>query len=154
MSFEITVAAPFKHTRKDRLQKNDFIFYLALDRKWMSREQATWLIDRGVERGLLTFNDGWLTPHFDITAITIPLGYRPPPDIFQEEESYQALLRRIADTTGCPLTDITSEVNKVIHDRFDGHVRIEAAAAMVARKYRVPIDDLLPQLKGMLAKKK
>lgn len=154
MSLEIVVAAPFKQMRKDRLQKNDLIFYLALDRKWMSREQATRLIDRAVERGLLSFSDGWVAPCFDISAISLPLGYRPGSDVFQEDEPHKVLLRRIADATGRRMTDIIAEMNQLIHDRFDDHLRIEAAAVIMARRYHVPFNDLLPQLKETLATKR
>ena len=153
MSLEITLAAPFRHTRKDRLQKNDLIFYLVLDRKWMSREQATALLDRGIEKGLLTYTEGWITPRFDVSTVTIPLGYRPPATIFQEEDPVQELLQRIAARTNRPLTEVTAEANEILSEQFAGNLRIEAAVVLLAKKRKVPFEDLLEKLKEQVMKK-
>jgi hypothetical protein len=154
VSLEIVLAAPFRHMRKERLQKNDFIFYLALDRKWMSREQATILLERAVTKGLLGFVDGWIAPRFDLNAVTIPLGYRPPPDLLLEEEPTQTLLSRIAEKTGRPLTEITAEMNLLITRDFGGRLRVEAASVILARTYDVPFEDLLNSLKDQVTKRK
>jgi hypothetical protein len=153
VSLEITLAAPFRHTRKDRLQKNDLIFYLVLDRKWMSREQATALLDRGIEKGLLSYAEGWITPRFDVSAVTIPLGYRPPATIFQEEDPVQELLQRIATRTNRPLTEVTAEANEILSEQFAGNLRIEAAVVLLAKKQKVPFEDLLEKLKEQVMKK-
>jgi hypothetical protein len=154
VSREIVLAAPFRHMRKERLQKNDFIFYLALDRKWMSREQATLLLEHAVSRGQLAVADGWISPLFDIQAVTIPLGYRPPPDLLLEEEPTQTLLNRIATQTGRPLTEITAEMNHLITRDFGGRLRVEAASVILAKQYGVPFEDLLDPLKEQVTKKK
>jgi hypothetical protein len=154
VSLEIVLAAPFRHTRKDKLQKNDVIFYLALDRKWMSREQATLLLERAITKGLLEFSDGWITPRFDIQAVTIPLGYRPTPDLLLEEEPTQELLSRIATKTGRPLSEITAEMNHLIASGFGGRMRVEAACVILARTYHVPFEDLLNSLKEQVMNKK
>ena len=48
MSVKIAVAAPFKHMHKERLQKSEFVFYIAIDRKWMNKEQANHLLERAM----------------------------------------------------------------------------------------------------------
>jgi hypothetical protein len=154
VSLEIVLAAPFRHTRKEKLQKNDFIFYLALDRKWMSREQATILLERAIAKGMLSFAEGWITPRFDVNAVAIPLGYRPPPNLLLEEEPTQALLSRIAEKTGRPLTEITAEMNHLIAKDFGGSLRVEAASVILAKTYHVPFEDLLNPLKEQVMKKK
>ena len=53
MTLQITVAAPFKHTRKTGMRKNELVYYYALDRKWMSTEQAAILLRRAEEAGLI-----------------------------------------------------------------------------------------------------
>ena len=39
LHFRLLVAAPFKHTRKTKMRKYEFVYYYALDRKWMSTDQ-------------------------------------------------------------------------------------------------------------------
>ncbi|MDD1678902.1 MAG: DUF2240 family protein [Methanomicrobiales archaeon] len=154
MSLEIVLAAPFRHMRKERLQKNDFVFYLALDRKWMNREQATVLLERAITKGLFSVADGWITPQFDVQAVTIPLGYRPPADLLLEEEPAQTLLARIASKTNRPLNEITAEMNQLITRNFGGVISIEAASVILAKKYGISFEDLLDSLKEQVAKKK
>jgi hypothetical protein len=153
VSLEIVLAAPFRHMRKERLQKNDFIFYLALDRKWMSREQATILLERAITKELLSYADGWITPRFDVNAITIPLGYRPPPNLLLEDEPAQMLLSRIATKTNRPLSDITAEMNRMIARDFGGKLRVEAASVLLAKMYDIPFEDLLSSLKDQVKTK-
>ena len=64
MTIQLTVAAPFKHTRKTGMRKNELVYYYALDRKWMSTEQANLLLRRAEEDGLLREENGVFYPVF------------------------------------------------------------------------------------------
>jgi hypothetical protein len=46
VTLRLAIAAPFKHTRKTGMRKNELVYYYALDRKWMSTEQANQLLKR------------------------------------------------------------------------------------------------------------
>ena len=146
MSLKIAVAAPFRHMRKERLQKTEFIFYIAIDRKWMSKDQANLLIERGCENGLLESSGGWIVPLFNIEEVTIPLGFKPGSDIFSEENPCDTLIGRISAATGKKAQAVVGELNTLISDHFDGNLRVEAAAVILAKKYRVPYEDMLGSL--------
>jgi len=146
VSLKIAVAAPFRHMRKERLQKTEFIFYIAIDRKWMSKDQANLLIERGCETGLLENSGGFIVPLFNIEEVTIPLGFKPGSDIFAEESPCDILIGRIAATTGKKAQQIVGELNTLISDHFDGNLRVEAAAVILAKRYRVSCEDLLDPL--------
>ncbi|MDH7594087.1 MAG: DUF2240 family protein [Methanomicrobiales archaeon] len=148
MTLERVIAAPFRLMRKERLQRNDFIYFLALDRRWMSRDQAGMILERALQAGLLEDRDHWLYPKFDPSSIEIPLGYRPGAELFTPEEPYQVLLQRIASATKRPIQEVTAELNELIHTHFDGHLRAEAGVVILAKKYRVPYLDLLDRLKS------
>ncbi|KUG19572.1 MAG: DUF2240 family protein [Methanomicrobiaceae archaeon] len=153
MSLKIVVAAPFRHMRKERLQKSEFIFYLSIDRKWMNRDQAALLLDRARERGLVEYSEGWITPLFDVSEVTLPLGFRPGSDIFEDESPAEALIGRIAAATGMTDRQVVAEMNPLITDQFDGNLRVEAAAVLIAKKYGVPFEDLLDALAESVGKK-
>jgi hypothetical protein len=146
VSLKVAVAAPFRHMRKERLQKTEFIFYIAIDRKWMNKDQANLLIERGCESGLLESSGGWIVPLFNIEEVTIPLGFKPGSDIFAEENPCDALIGRISAATGKKAQAVVGELNTLIADHFDGNLRVEAAAVILAKKYRVPYEDLLDPL--------
>ena len=146
MSLAVTVAAPFKHTRKDRLQKSEFIFYLTIDRKWMSRDQANQLLERAKAAGLVEIADGWVRPLLDLSSVTVPVGFRPDSRIFESEEASQILIGRIATAGNVPPATVVAEVNRLIREDFDGNLLLPAAVVMVAGKHRVDYRDLLDRL--------
>jgi len=146
VSLKVTVAAPFKHTRKEKLQKSEFIFYLTIDRKWMSRDQANQLLERAKAAGMVEVADGWVKPLLDLSVITVPVGFRPDSRIFESEEASQVLMGRIAASRGVPPAEVVAEVNRVIREGFDGNLRLPAAAAIVAKRYNVGFDDLRESL--------
>ncbi len=154
MSLQVTVAAPFKHTRKERLQKSEFIFYLTIDRKWMSRDQANQLLERARDLGLVEVTDGWVRPLLDLSSVTVPVGFRPDSRIFESEEASQILVGRIASARGVPPAEVVAEVNRVIREGFDGNLRLPAAAVIVAKRHRVVFGDLLDRLMVEVLKEK
>jgi len=153
VSLPVTVAAPFKHTRKDRLKKSEFVFYLAIDRKWMSREEAHRVLDRAAQEGLLEVTtDGWVRPLLDLSAVTVPVGFRPSSRILESVQPYQELIQRIAGKDGLSPAQVTAEVNRVMEEEFDGKIRVEAAVTLVAKRRGVPFEDLRERLTAEMMK--
>lgn len=151
MSLRITVAAPFRHLHKERLQRSEFVFYLAIDRMWMSRDQANALIDLAVTEGLLEVQGGLLVPLYPVGEVTVPLGYRPGPEDFERPDPERVLIGRIADATGRDEREVAAEANLLSTERFDGQLRSRAALVLLARRYGVRFDDLLAPLReGLL----
>jgi len=147
VTVRITVAAPFRHTRKVGMRKNELVYYYALDRKWMSTDQANQLLRRAEEEGLLSLENGIYSPCFDLAAITIPIGFRPTSAIFERNDPAQELIGRIAKATKIQETDIVAEMNRIIRDGFDSHLLPPAALVILAKKYQVPFEDLSDVLK-------
>jgi hypothetical protein len=142
VTLQTTVAAPFKHTRKTGMRKNELVYYYALDRKWMSTDQANQLLRRAEEEGLLILENGMYAPRFDLGAITIPIGFKPSSAIFERNDPAQVLIGRIAKAAGLQETDIVAEINRTIRDGFDSHLLPPAALVLLAKKYGAPFEDL------------
>lgn len=152
MSLSIAVAAPFRHARKERLKKNELVYFLAFERHWMTIEQANLLLSRAKEEGLIEFEGDMVRPLFDISGIEIPIGFKPSSTIFERSDPVQELVRRIADTRGISQGQAVSELNQIIGDQFDGNLTAEAAAVILARRSRAQFEDLLPSLREHLMK--
>ncbi|WP_292370440.1 DUF2240 family protein [Methanoregula sp. UBA64] len=152
MTLEITVAAPFKHTRKTGMRKNELVYYYALDRKWMSTEQAAVLLMRGEEAGLLGLENGVYTIRIDPSAVTIPIGFKPSSSIFEANDPAQELIGRIVKARGVPETEVVAEMNKVIREQFDNNLLPPAALVLLAKKYGVAYEDLRDALLSSLKK--
>ncbi|NLB01257.1 MAG: DUF2240 family protein [Methanomicrobiales archaeon] len=155
MSVRIAVAAPFKHMRKDRLQRSEFVFYIAIDRKWMNKEQANQLLERAKTEGLVEVDGGTIRPLFDLADVSIPLGFKPTSDVLTVAESpYEELIGRITAVTGKPPQEVVAELHRIVADNFDGNIRVEAAVVILAKKYGVAFDDKLPALERSVAKRR
>jgi hypothetical protein len=124
------------------MRKNELVYYYALDRKWMSTDQANQLLRRAEEEGLMNLDNGLYTPRFDLGAITIPIGFKPTSAIFERNDPSQVLIGRIVTVTSQPETDIVAEMNRMIRDGFDSHLLPSAALVLLAKKYGVPCEDL------------
>ena len=137
--------------RKERLQRSEFVFYIAIDRKWMNKEQANQLLERARSDGLVEIDGGTIRPLFDVAEVSIPLGFKPTSDVLAAESPYEALIGRIVATTGKPPQEVVAELHKVVTDHFDGNLRVEAAAVILAKKYGVAFEDKLPALEKSVA---
>jgi hypothetical protein len=153
MSLKTTIAAPFKHTRKEKMQKAEFIFYIAIEKKWMNRDQAELLLERARTTGLIQVSGGLLCPSFDIGEVSIPLGFKPTSAILEEDDPSTLLIKRVADATGRTPPQVAAEVTQLMQERFDSHIRIEAAVVLLAKQYHVPFSDLLDRLAAAMIDK-
>jgi len=152
VTLKTTIAAPFRHTRKSGMKKNELVYYYALDRKWMSTDQANQLLRRAEEDGLLKQESGIFSPAFDTAAVTIPVGFKPTSAIFERNDPMQELIGRIARARKVEETEIVAEMNKVIREGFDTHLLPPAALVVLAKKYDVSCDDLRDPLRQALRK--
>jgi hypothetical protein len=146
VTFRIAVAAPFKHTRKTGMRKNELVYYYALDRKWMSTEQANLLLKRAEEDRLIRQENGVYTPLFDVSSVIIPIGFKPGSAIFEQHDSSEELIARIARAKKIEETEVVAEMNRLIRDGFDGNLLPPAALVIMAKSDHIPIDDLMDGL--------
>ncbi len=134
------------------MRKNELVYYYALDRKWMSTEQVHQLLKRAEEEGLLGFDNGLYSPRFDITGLTIPVGFRPSSGIFERHDAMADLIGRIARVRTIEETEVVAEMNRIIREQFDAHILPPAALVLLAKDYGVPFEDLLDALKDTAKK--
>jgi len=152
VTLRTTIAAPFRHTRKTGMRKNELVYYYALDRKWMSTEQANQLLRRAEEDGLIRQENGIYSPLFNSAEVTIPIGFKPTSAIFERNDPTQELIGRIAQARNVEETQIVAEMNLVIKDGFDTHLLPPAALVILAKKYHVPFEDLQDPLRKSIRK--
>jgi hypothetical protein len=147
VTLKTTIAAPFRHTRKKGMRKNELVYFYALDRKWMSSDQANSLLRRAEEDGLLKLENGVYSVLFDPATVTIPIGFKPTSAIFERNDPMQELINQVAKVRGVEETDIVAEMNKVIKEQFDSNILPPAALVLVAKKYGVPFEQHLVEFR-------
>jgi hypothetical protein len=62
-------------------------------------------------------------------------------------------MQRIAGQRNMPLTGVVAEMNAIINNEFDGHIRPEGAIIILAKRHGVECSDLLPALRENVLKK-
>ncbi len=134
------------------MRKNELVYYYALDRKWMSTDQANLLLKRAEEEGLLGLENGLYTPRFDFAGLNLPVGFKPTSGIFERHDPVQDLIGRIARTRSLEETVVVAEMNRIIRENFDMHLLPPAALVLLAKRYGIPFDDLLDALKSAIKK--
>lgn len=153
MTLKVALAAPFYHSRAQKLGKSELIYYYMYDRKWMDRERVDLLIHRGLEQQFLGTDGEMYYPLFDLTDVHIPIGYKPSSSIFDVDNPFEQLLDRITAQTGRETEAIIGEMNRIISENFDGNLRPEAALVLVAKQNNIQVSDLLAPLKEAFLKK-
>jgi len=153
MTLKTTLAAPFYHSRVQKLGRSELIYYYSFDRRWMDREQVDLLLKRGIDQGLITTDGEFFFLAFDLAEVQIPIGYKPSSSIFEVADPVQQLMDRIASHDSLTPEDIASRMNEIIRDRFDGNIRPEGALVILAKMSGTPYLDLVPALRSDLLKK-
>jgi len=108
MSLSLTIAAPFRHSHRSELKKNEIVYYLAFKQHWMNIEQANQVITRAIEEGLIGIEGDMIRPLFDVSRVEIPLGFKPGASVFQRSDPVDDLVFRISERTGIPKGSVVS----------------------------------------------
>lgn len=154
MSLRTTVAAPFRHMRKGSLRKSEFVFFIAIEKKWLNKDAAEVLIRRAEDEGLIEVNDGVITPCFPLSEVDIPLGFKPPAGLLDRADPVQEMIARIATALNRSQPEVVAELNEIMSGNFDGRLLSEAAVLILAKRYAVSFDDKYEDLRRSAQEKK
>ncbi|WP_306058747.1 DUF2240 family protein [Natronococcus wangiae] len=146
MSLRVAAAAPFIQNGSRRLQENEFVVALSLDRDWFSPDQAKRLIDVAVRDGLLEHDGGELVAAFDPAEVTIPDEFVPDEDLLRERSAFERVLDALV-AEGMEKHDAVGAINGLQQELG---LTIEAAAVVYARREGIDVDDLVPVARSAL----
>ncbi len=74
---ETCAAAFFRIKGKDVVTDKEFTMSMSLDLRWMSVDESKILINKLIAAGILTRSNGYLKPVNDLSAVQVPIAYRP-----------------------------------------------------------------------------
>ncbi|MDZ7850225.1 MAG: DUF2240 family protein [Halodesulfurarchaeum sp.] len=134
MSLRVAVAAPFKRSGRDRLAEQAFVVDLAVDRNWVSPDQAKRLVELGTSRGLLEAEADDLVATFDVTEVTIPDGFTPEETLFQRRSPVEVVIDALVDA-GTDRREAVASINALQQD-----LSITAGTAAVLRARGAGLD--------------
>ena len=137
MSLRLAVAAPFKGNGRTSLREQAFVVDLAIDRNWVSPDQAKQLADLAKRRGLVEETDGELLATFDLDEISIPDGFVPDESIFKEQTPFETVVDELV-ASGFDRQAAVAGIN-TLQDELK--IPANAAAVVFARGEGVAVED-------------
>lgn len=146
MSLRLAVAAPFKGNGRSRLREQAFVVDLAIDRNWVSPDQAKQLAELAKRRGLVEEADGELVATFDLDAVSIPDGFVPDESIFQEQTPFETVVDDLV-AAGFDRQSAVAGIN-TLQDELE--ITANAAAVVFARGEGVAVDDVADRVAAEL----
>ena len=146
MSLRVAIAAPFKGNGKTRLREQAFVVDLAIDRNWVSPDQAKRLLELGVERGLLRREDGEVEATVDLDAITVPDGFAPDASIFEDRSPFETVLDTLVEA-GHDRQEAVAAINSLQTELL---VTADTAAVLYARGEGLDVDSVATRVERAL----
>ncbi|MEF8772503.1 DUF2240 family protein [Halodesulfurarchaeum sp.] len=134
MSLRIAVAAPFKRAGREQLSEQSFVVDLAVERNWVSPDQAKRLVELGRKRGLLETAEDDLVAMFDVTSVTVPDGFMPDESLFQERSPVEIVIDALVEVG----TDRRAAVASI--NTLQQELSVTAGTAAVLRARQVGRD--------------
>ena len=164
------VSAPFKKNLAPSLSEKDFEFSLAFDLKWFSPKIASKVKTLALDTGLLSLEEGQLSPGFDVETVRLPHSFKPAEDFLQkleclassessgcpdiaslessqEELGFEQVLEFISSSTSLNKQTLASEINSM-QDRLSYMVDIRVVALIVGRKFGCDIESIFEKVAG------
>jgi hypothetical protein len=146
MSLRVAVAAPFKRAGRDRLSEQAFVVDLAVDRNWVSPDQAKRLVELGRQRELLRVVDGDLEPTFEPGEVAVPEGFVPDEKLFQERSPVELVIETFVEAGRDRRTAVAS-INTIQEELS---VTAGTAAVLAARRADLDVSDVAAQVRTEL----
>lgn len=134
MSLRIAVGAPFKRAGRDTLSEQAFVVDLAVDRNWVSPDQAKRLVELGRKRGLLDTDGDDLVATFDVPSVTVPEGFSPDESLFQERSPVEIVIDALVET-GTDRREAVASINTIQQE-----LSVTAGTAAVLRARQAGLD--------------
>jgi len=153
---KIIISFLFKRSGKDELTVSDLYLSLSMDLKWFSPKEAIDFVNSALQKNFLIKKGDQIKPNFDYKKITVPVGFYPSKQIFEEEtdmvnEERQDLVKSIIDQfiekTEQDEKSVFEEIKKVSNEK---NISLEVAALLISREYEIDISIFLDQVEDRI----
>ena len=152
--FQQVIASLYKRKNKTVLSAKDLELLVSMELRWFDPSEARKMIKIALELDLLEEIDGGLRSRFDLNAIGIPLGFKPPKDLLStlehsQESLFMQLVNHISINTGIEPNQIIAEINDR-QSKLEEYLVLEVIAIMYGKEKDVDVDKFIPDIKTKL----
>lgn len=160
---KIIIAFVFKRSGKPELKASDIYLTLSIELGWFSSQQAKNFVAYALQQSFLEKKKNMIIPTFDITIVSIPVGFRPiqqsyESSLFEKQENttipkegdvFSALIQRISTKTGQSNEEIRKNIQQLQDKK---QIYPEVAALILALTYSIRIDEYVEAVEVRLFK--
>lgn len=149
----------FRQKGKDVLSEREFVYAVSMDLHWFPPKDAQRLLEISLKNGLLTLNQGLLSPAFELTEESIQLDYKPSKELIVVSDAVRAsgdnlflgIVRKISINSKLPKKEIVSSINRT-QEKMG--VDAEVAALVVARGLGIEIGEDIRRVEDEIRSRK
>jgi len=143
MSLKKLIAFLFQTTGKERLNEKEIYMILSYKLGWLTPADGRTAIQKALEKNLIKKEGDEIVPNFDYKSIDIPFDFKFDEKMLEmEEDLYQKIVRMISKEKNIGEKKIKEEINKLAESQ---DIYKEIAAIVIAKKYRMNVDELLEE---------
>jgi hypothetical protein len=143
-----TIALLFKRKGQPILSERDFVFSASMDMRWFPPKEAQRLLEVALKRGLLSLQDGKLTPNFDLDKVDVPLDFAPSEEVLKgDDDVFQRMVQEISRASGRPAKDVVARINAI---RSMMGIYGEVAALLAGSEMGVDMKPFYPDVEDIL----
>lgn len=144
---KVAIAFLFKRSGKNEISLSEFCLSLSMDLNWFSPTQAKDFVKHALQRRMLMKEGNRIKPNFDWKNIAVPVGFRPSPQIFEEEKKEEGqketpdvtnmLVQRIVEKTAKDEQSVVEQIKSIERKK---NICFDIAALMLSEEYGVSLD--------------
>jgi hypothetical protein len=142
----LTIASAFKSKGKQKMTMSELIYTLSLDLKWFSHEISKKVVERALDMGIITKENGDVVPAFDLNEISVPPNFKPDIRRVLSSSVFDEVVADIGFKTGKTVPEVIAEINQ-LQEKFNYMLEIEVVALILAKKHGIDIAPYLKRVK-------
>lgn len=143
---EIIIAFLFKRSGKTALSFSDLYLTISMDLNWFTPDDAKSFLNLMLKQNLLEKKGDVIKPTFEYNDITVPIGFIPSKQIFEEktvvkdalekEELIDRIINQLVEKTKLDKIRVAEKVNKLAEEK---NITKEVAALLIGKENNVSL---------------
>jgi len=149
-----------KRSGKTQVKEAELYLPLSLELKWFTSSQASQFVQYALQNKLLEKKDNLVTPTFDVSAVSIPVGFKPSTSTFTSSQQpmpqvnnnkpsdlSKELVNHLCQHTQKEKQQLDKEIQQLIKEK---NITYETALLLYGYNKNISIDNFIEQVEETL----
>jgi hypothetical protein len=126
-----------------------------MELNWFTPDDAKDFVEKAIKEKLLNKENDKIIPSFDISKISVPIGYAPVGKLFEKKKDVKQKEVSVLDEIIDKISKDTNKDKKKIYDEIkfieeEKNIEPEIASLIVGKKYNIKFDDLSKKIEEII----